>query len=264
MKRLYLLSLIIACVSLLGVKCHDEPPEPTEPETGKIIFRFTHYVDGLPLVKDSMMYVNEAGNQYEVNEIKYFISDVVLHKSDGSDFMIDDWTDIYYVDNDIASTLTWNVYDEIPAGTYDSISFRFGIISAKNHSYMFVNPPEVNMMWPDFLGGGYHYMMLNGKWIDTLLQVENLNTHLGIGRVIIGSDTTFVDNSFHVKLPGSSFSSSKDQSVEIEIIMNIESWYKTPYTYDHNQYGQNIMENEEAMSKIAANGYDVFTVGYIH
>ena len=29
---------------------------------------------------------------------------------------------------------------------------------------MFVNPPEVNMMWPDVLGGGYHYLMLNGKW----------------------------------------------------------------------------------------------------
>jgi hypothetical protein len=25
---------------------------------------------------------------------------------------------------------------------------------------MFVNPPEVNMAWPEVLGGGYHYLML--------------------------------------------------------------------------------------------------------
>jgi hypothetical protein len=112
-----------------------------------------------------MMHINAAGNQYEINEIRYFISDVQFHKSDGTVININDCTLAYYVDNTIPSTLTWNICDKLPIGTYDSISFRFGIISSKNQSYMFVNPPESNMAWTDILGGGYHYMQLNGKWV---------------------------------------------------------------------------------------------------
>jgi hypothetical protein len=35
---------------------------------------------------------------------------------------------------------------------------------------MYVNPPESYMFLPNFLGGpngGYHYLKLNGKWLDT-------------------------------------------------------------------------------------------------
>ena len=259
----YSLLVLIFVLVLSSCKKSDNPSTP-ETDTGKIVFHFAHYVDGQPLEKDTMKYVNEAGNPYEINEVKYFISEVTLHKNDGSDFVIDDMKDIDYVDIDIASTLTWNVYDAIPTGTYDSISFRFGIASANNHSFMFVNDPEKNMMWPDILGGGYHYMMLNGKWENASSQIAGLNCHLGIGRIINGSDTTFTDNSFVVSLPSSSFSLTKGQTKEIQIIMNIESWFKTPNTYNHNVYGGDIMENQEAMRKIAQNGFDVFSIGYIH
>ena len=242
----------------------DPPPIDDEEDTGGIILKFAHYVDGKPLQKDTMIYIDSAGNPYEVNEIKYFISDVRLHKSGGSILSVNACKEIFFVNNDISSTLTWNICDKFPTGTYDSVSFRFGIISAKNQSHIFVNPPEVDMEWPAILGGGYHYMMLNGKWKDSINQIENFNTHLGIGRVISGNDTTYIDNSFHVKLANSGFTLSKDATREIQIIMNIESWYKTPYIYDHNYYGQMIMQNQNAMHIIASNGVDVFTVGYIH
>lgn len=264
MKRNVYLLLTSSIVLTLFFACHKEDPPINEPETGSLIIKFAHYVDGNPLIKDSMIYTNEAGNQYEVNDLKYFISDVQLHKTDGTIVNIADCNWSHYVDNDIASTLTWNICDNITVGTYDSISFRFGILSSKNISYMFVNPPEVNMQWPEMLGGGYHDMMLNGKWKDSIQQIENFNTHLGIGRVISGSDTSFVDNSFHVTLASSGFTMTKGVAKEIQIIMNIESWFKTPYVYDHNHYGQMIMENQTAMHIISANGFDVFTVGYIH
>lgn len=264
MKKSYFTHVFFFLLVLIAVSCCKKPENPPIPETGKIVFKFAHYVNGLPLKKDTMKYVNEAGNPYEINEVKYFISDVTLRKDDGTSFVIDDDKDIYYIDNDIASTLIWNVYDAIPTGTYSSISFHFGIASAKNHSFMFVNTPEVNMMWPDVLGGGYHYMMLNGKWENTSSQIAGFNCHLGIGREINGTDTIFTDNSFVVNLPSSSFSLTKAQTREIQIIMNIESWFKTPNTYDHNVYGGDIMENQAAMGKIAQNGVDVFSIGYIH
>ena len=156
------LSMLCGTLLLLTVSCKEDDPV-AENTSGHISFTFTHLLDGLPLEKDVMKYVNAAGNPYEINQVMYFISDVTLHKSDGTKRLISDWKDIHYVDIDIPETLKWDVYDDIPSGNYDSVSFIFGISGEKNKSFMFVNPPEVNMMWPDILGGGYHYMMINGS-----------------------------------------------------------------------------------------------------
>ena len=145
--------------------------------------------------------------------------------------IIDDQRDINFIDLDMPSTLTWNVYDSIPAGLYDSITFIFGINEEKNQSHIFVNPPESNMEWPDVIGGGYHYMMFNGKWVDTLSQIENFNFHMGIGQlyksnvVSIDSIYAFVQNYFKVTIPNSLFTISEGKTRQIEIIMNIDSWF---------------------------------------
>jgi len=254
------LIMLIAC----AFSCKKEKVLEEVSKTGNVVLKFAHFVDGNPVQLDTMIYTNAAGNPYQINDFRYFISDVQFHKSGGTFINIKDCTWAHYVDNAIPSTLTWNICDKLPTGTYDYISFCFGITSLKNLSNTFVNPPESNMAWPDILGGGYHYMQLDGKWKDSLNQVENFNTHLGIGRVIVGSDTIFVDNSFHVTLANSGFTLSASATSEIQIVMNIDSWYKTPFIFDFNYYGQMIMMNQDAMHKISANGNDVFMIGYIH
>jgi hypothetical protein len=243
-------------------------PEP-EPKSGHITFKFIHHVDQEPVQLDSMMYVNAAGNPFEVNELMYFISDVTLHKSNGENILIDEWKDIHYVEHAIPTTLTWEVFDDLPIGAYDSITFIFGIPEEKNESFMFVNPPEDKMMWPDILGGGYHYMMLNGRWLDEQNEEQIYNFHLGIGQLYKGDEINFdsiyayVQNYFTVNLPNSSFNLDEDQNREIEIIMNIESWYETPHHFDFNYWGGAIMEIQPAMRMGVENGYDVFAIGSI-
>jgi hypothetical protein len=254
------------------VSCSNGSGEEPEivPESGHITFMFTHHVDQKPIVMDSMMYINAAGNPYEVNEIMYFISDVMLYKSDGQKILIDEWKDIHYVELAIPTTLEWEVYDDIPEGSYDSISFIFGIPEEKNESFMFVNPPEDKMMWPDILGGGYHYMMINGWWLDENNESQLYNFHLGIGQLYKGDEVNFdsiyayVQNYFTVSLPGSSFTIKKNETTEVEIIMNVESWFETPNNFDFNYWGGAIMEVQPAMRMGVENGYDVFTIGTIN
>lgn len=268
MKYALLFSIVLVTSLFVNSSCKNDKPDPVEP-TGHISFSFTHLVDGLPLQKDVMKYVNAAGNQYEINQVMYFISDVTLHKSNGSKRLISDWTDIHYVDIDIPSTLKWDVYDDIPAGAYDSVSFVLGITEEKNQSFRFVNPPEVNMMWPDVLGGGYHYMMINGSWKDNANVIRSFAFHIGIGQlyndnvVDVNSIYAFVQNYFNVKLPNSAFTVEANKTRQFEIIMNIDSWFKTPHVYDHNYWGGAIMQNQEAMQMAKENGYDVFKVGTI-
>lgn len=263
--------ILIFFILLFACKKEVNEETPITKETGKIKFKFTHILDGLPLQKDSIMYLNAAGNSYGIFDLMYFISNVKLYKSDGSIKLINEWKDINYVDVDIPYTLTWDVYDEIPAGEYDSITFVFGIPTEKNKSFMFVNYPEVNMMWPDVLGGGYHYMMINGKWKDSSGIANNFDFHLGIGQLYhsnatdcIDSIYAFVQNYFTVSLPGSSFTLLKSETKEIEIVMNIESWFKTPHNFDFNYWGANIMQLQPAMQVVKENGYDVFTIGKIN
>ena len=265
----YIWPILFLFAITMGSCSNDNTPGPVIGNSGHIRFRFLQNVDGQPLQTDTMRYINSAGNHYQVDEVMYFISDVRLSCSDGTKKMISDWKDIHYVDSNIPSTRIWDVFDSIPAGDYDSITFVFGITGEKNKSFMFVNYPEAKMMWPDVLGGGYHYMMLNGKWLDHNGIKQIYNFHLGIGQlyksdvIVPDSIYAFVQNYFSVKLPNSSFTIERDSTTEVEIIMNIESWFKTPHDFDFNYWGGAIMEIQPAMQMAKENGYDVFTTGQI-
>ncbi len=261
--KLFLLAgLWLICFSACK---REEVIPPDEQETGNISIKFTHYVDSEPLQTDTLLYVNAAGNQYMINEVQYFISDVVLISEDNSEVSIDDWEDIHYVDSDIPSTMSWTVPDKIKTGNYKAIRFIFGITQAKNISYMYVNPPERDMFWPEFLGGGYHYLKLNGKWKDTANLVVPFDFHLGIGQTYAGgvvdvdSITGFVQNYFQLNLQDTVFTVSKGATTPLEIRMNISNWFDTPHLWDHNVYGSYIMQNQDAMQKAKENGFDVFS-----
>ena len=260
-----ILNIFIATIILFFSACDDKKNDDKPQETtGKIVLKFHHLIDNKEIQFDTLIYVNAAGNPYLINEIQYFISDVTLYKNDGSEKLIDDWKDIHYVDTDIPSTHTWEVYDKIEKGTYDSISFTFGISEEKNISFMFVNPPESYMFWPEYLGGGYHYMKLNGKWLEEGQTTETtpFDFHLGIGQIYDSNDSIigFVQNYFRVSLPGSGFTITEGQTKEISITMNVENWFKNPHIYDHDIWQGYIMQNQEAMQIVKENGHDVFLV----
>lgn len=252
----------LICILIFLQSCQDKEVPVIEKNKLKIIF--AHNVDSRTMVTNQSIYTNEAGNKYEIREIMYFISEVKLHHENGSVISIDQWDDIHYVDSNIPSTLEWNAGENIPVGKYDSISFRFGINSSENKLGLFVNPPESNMSWPDVLGGGYHYMMLNGFWIDTQDVRRSFNFHLGIGQnyadgsTLTSDITGFIDNSFLVCPHGESFNISEKGTTSLKIIMEINSWFSSPYIYDHNEYGGAIMQNQEAMHKACSNGKDAF------
>ena len=248
-------------ISTIFISCGENNGPPSI-EPGKIQFRFEHKVNGEDIVFDQLIYKNEAGNQYLVNEIQYFISDVTLHKSDGSNQVLNAWDDMVYIDSDIPNSHSHTFPDDIEPGAYKAISFTFGIDEEKNQSLTFVNPPESLMFWPELLGGGYHYMKLNGKWLDTLNQISPFNFHLGIGQIYNSYPddiASYIHNHFKVDLDNSDFEILADQTIEIKIVMNVENWFKDPNVYNHDVWGGDIMQNQDAMKVGCENGHNVFT-----
>lgn len=256
--------LFLLAMPVLIYSCHKDEEGGQEPSYGYIAMEFLHYADGSPLVTDTMMYVNEAGNPYLVNEIQYFISDLTLHRAGGGRVLIDDWKDMHYVDTDLPGTHGWDIPDKLPVGAYEKISFTFGIREEKNSSLMFVNPPESYMFWPEYLGGGYHYMKLNGKWLDKDGRISPFDFHLGIGQIYdtAGNITGFIHNAFEISFPGAAFTLAENETQHIQLTMNVENWFRNPNTYDHDEWGGDIMQKQEAMLLGCENGHDVFSVSF--
>lgn len=255
-------------------------------QQGKLELNIRHTVEGESLITDSLIYINAAGNQYEISEIQWFLSDIYLHKADGSTVLMDAENDISYIDTDIESSWTLRPSTAIAAGAYAGLSFTFGINEEKNKSLRFVNPPESFMFWPDYLGGGYHYMKLNGKWINPQGQTEPFNFHLGIGQIYDSTATKssylnldsccshnhckgyqppkkmmpiigFVQNYFEVQL-NHEFTIYEGKMTQLDLIMQIEQWFEGQHIYDHNFWGGSIMQQQAAMKMACENGLKVF------
>ena len=219
---------------------------------GSLTLSVLHEEDGTPLIMDVLRYTNEAGNPYLVNEVQWFISNLELEDYDGNRVML---AETWYIDTNIPETQTLRV-SEVPTHCYQYLRFTFGLNDDDNRSGAFSNPPESNMFWPDELGGGYHYMKLNGKYQNADSLLVPLAIHLGRGQN--ASLTEFYDNSFTVELPiDLEVYAGRDYS--IGIVMNINKWFRSPHVYDFNAFGSAIMQNQQAQQLLKENGADVFT-----
>jgi len=187
---------------------------------------------------------------YSVERLKYFISDITLHQAGGGTVKIDE---AHYIDVREASTLTFSPTMDVPNGDYTQISFVFGLDTVKNITNAYLNPPQSDMAWPVPMGGGYHYMKLEGKY-DAAGTPTNYNTHTG----------GLMGNPYHVDvtLPSSTFTAN-GTNLTATINMDINNWYQNPNTYDFSVYGSAIMGNMAAQTAIKQNGANVFTLSSI-
>lgn len=249
--------LCFFCFLFLLPSCRKNQPE--KPASIQLTIR--HSVEGNLLVVDTMRYVNAAGNPFLITEIQWFLSHLALQKSDGSLEPLADDEGIYYLDTDLSDTWTIHSSRPINPGVYTGLKFVFGLNQTDNTSGRFVNPPESFMFWPEQLGGGYHYMKLNGKWRRPDGLIAPFNFHLGIGQVYdsITDAVRFVQNYFEVELPCNlQLKPEKQTSVELE--MKVEQWFSARHPYDFNFWGGHIMQNQAAMQQACENGKYAFAI----
>jgi hypothetical protein len=242
-KIIYLLGGLSILVFLISCKKNEAPP--MEPIHGSVVFYLEHVVGDKKLEFNEIKYSNAFGNLYSVANLKYFISDIVLQRADGHRVFFDIE---HYVDGLDKKTLVLDPGQALPRGEYASVSFIFGLTKEKNINGWFPNPPENSMEWPIPLGGGYHYMKLEGK-IDHPEGNTNFQAHTG--------PTDGNQNFIKVTLPHSKFF-LKDKELSLVIRMDINKWWENPNTLDLNQLTM-IMGNQEMQKKLQDNGKDVFS-----
>lgn len=247
MRKTQFLTLVLAAI--IAVSC-------TKPAShGDMRVNVNYSVNGKPLITDSLCYTNEAGNEFMITEIQWFISKMELQNEQGEWIALE--PRIFYLDTNIPESQTINIAS-IPVGTYKTLRFVFGLNEEDNRTGLFTDPPESEMFWPDVLGGGYHYMKLNGKYVNEEGLLAPLAIHLGIGQNANHSE--FYQNYFAVELP-IDFAIAESTENQLDLTMVIDNWFRTPNLYDFNVYGSAIMQNQAAQQALKENGRDVFKIG---
>lgn len=203
-----------------------------------------YFVDANQLEFDRLNYFNDAGNHYSVSRLEYYISDIRFLKADEVKFLD---AGIHYVNARIAAANSFSLHD-IPEGDYDCIALTIGLNPENNVSNSLPNTSENNnMAWPETMGGGYHFMKLEGHFTDST-GTAGYAMHLGKN-----------GNAVSVKLTGLNFSVKNGSAIVISLRMNLNEWFRNPSIYDFNTDGNYSMSSMMAMQKLAANGKDVFT-----
>ncbi len=202
---------------------------------------FTQTVDGNPLAVNQMIYNNQSNQLFSIQTLRYLISDITLYEANGNSTIVDD---VHFIDISIDSTLSLYI-PEIDNVNYTSLSFTMGLDSIKNKSNNYLNENFFpSFAWPEFLGGGYHYMQLEGDF-NTVF--NGYATHTG--------PTNGIDFSFNMNF---TLNINKANS-NIFINMEISNWYQNPETYILTSNG--IMGDANSQIILQANGIDdVFSV----
>ena len=234
-------------------------------EKAEIFLNLGYEVNGKSLVTDTLYYENEAGNQFLITEIQWFLSNIELKNEAGDWMMLHqpgladtlDISRIYYIDTDIPESQTLHS-SPVKVGHYTAIRFTFGLDETDNQTGLFTDPPESEMFWPEMLGGGYHYMKLNGKYLNAEDRLAPMAIHLGIGQ---NEDCTeFYQNYFIVELP-IEFNVKVNTENQLDLTMVIDNWFRNPNTIDFDEFGSHIMQNQTAQRLLKGNGKDVFRIG---
>ena len=245
--------LAFSFVILFG--CNSDADDVAPPVN--ITIAFSHYWGNAPISNsefNTLNYTNAHGELLSIESLRYLISDIKFTKTDGQTILLDGYN---LVDVTNQTNLSFTPNEKIAAGTYSNLSFIFGLINEKNTdgTYNDLNTASWNV--PGMLGGGYHYMQLDGKFINSNNEVQGYNYHAIRAANNAGTNPTFPqDTFFRVDLGTITIGAD----IEINVAMHIEEWFKNPNTWDLNVYNQMLMPNSAAQILMYENGQSVFTL----
>lgn len=237
-KFLVIIPLVFLGLILISSCKKTEVP----PRFSSLIFEINHNVDGESVSLDPFQFSNDAGNLYTITDYKYYLSNIQFISNNGEIY-----TDpaIHLVDIKKNGSCSF-LLDSIPPGTYTTLSFDLGLDSIINVSNGLLNSIDnINMAWPDMLGGGYHFLKFEGKtWINN--SINGFAIHLGKN-----------PNKIHFSFPIHKKMIYWNEKLVLH--HNINEWFKNPLSYNFELHELYTMDNDSVMQVIKNNGKDVFS-----
>jgi hypothetical protein len=212
--------------------------------TGNLKVRIAHQIDGTELVWDTLTYINTSGNRYSVERLQYYISDLKFY---GNRELVAHRDTVIYVDARLSDKSQF-ILEDFPLAYIDSISFLIGV--APKYNVPGGLPPTMEnavMDWPRMMGGGYHFLKLEGRWADGS-ETPGFAMHIGQPGYQVIAAARF------------SYRLQAQTTTPLTMTMNINEWFRNPHPYDFATDGVYTMGNAGLMQKLKENGTDVFLI----
>lgn len=228
--------------------------------TTDVVFSFSHNWNGAQVTNadfNNIDYFTENNDELSIEKLRYLISKVTFHKSNGEIIVVDGYNLVDVTNN---TNLVYTPEVELTVGTYSNVSFTFGFDNEDNTDGSYADLNSASWGVPMMMGGGYHFMQLEGKFIDDVAAETGYAYHAI--RAVDNSDPNnlvFQDTFFTVDL--GEVIVREDAGIEIK--MNIAEWFKNPNTWDLNARHSMLMPNFEAQVDMYENGASVFSLGEV-
>ena len=246
---------MILAVAFMCSSCSSETDSDTV-----VNLRFTHEWNNAVVTADdfgTIQYVNAFGNQLSIERLRYLISDLTITKPSGETIPLNNY---HLIDLENENTLNLTPNQSVETGTYANVSFIFGFTNTANTDGAYPDLNSASWNVPPMLGGGYHYMQLDGKFINNIENEAGYNFHAIRAADNPGPNPSFPqDTFFEVNLGPLTVSENN----EIIISMDIAQWFKEPYLWDLNLYNQMLMPNSTAQILMYENGQNVFHLNFV-
>ncbi|MDR9400822.1 MAG: hypothetical protein RI558_05320 [Psychroflexus sp.] len=179
--RRFMLFVLLIC---LLISCADDVDDNTIVDNtiySELSLNFDHHVGDDDLVLSEATYQKNGGETFQVDTLKYIISNIVLHRPNGDTFKYPVKDSYFLINEEAPSSLNINL-TEIPEGEYDKISFGFGVDQSNyplNGVDNFVPTAEENgMLWA--WAAGYKFLKFEGTYsTDSSSESQNFLYHVG-------------------------------------------------------------------------------------
>ena len=248
--RIILLPIFI----LIITSCHQDNDDKID--LTNTTFTFSHNWDGTSITNtdfNTIKFTNLNGERLSIERLRYLISNITFHESNGNTTVLDGYNLVDVTNNE---NLSFTPTTFVKSGTYSNVTFTFGFNNEDNlDNYTDLNSASWNV--PAILGGGYHYMQFDGKFINNEDEEQGFNYHAIRAVDNAGENPTFPKDTF-ITVNLGEITIKNNTTFNIE--MNIAEWFKNRNTWDLNALNQMLMPNSKAQIMIHENGQSVFSL----
>lgn len=236
-------------------------------DKGSIRLEFDHLVNGTAMQygKD---YVNEAGETYSINLLKYFVSNFSLVRTDGTVYTLPKDECYFLIEESATGGNPVVTLNNIPTGEYKEFRFIVGVDSLKNCAPLSerngaLDPSTSGMYWS--WNSGYIFLKIEGKSPVVAghpdATGDNFIYHIGL---FGGYSTPTVNNikAISVSKSGEIAKVTSSISPQVHIEVEIQEIFKTPNAI--RLANKPTIHVDPAAKSVADNYADMFSLNHIH
>lgn len=245
--------IFLFTISALFFSCSTDDDELIKHATIKL--NFTQNWDKTPINTDDLSrtkFTNKLGTKLIIDDLYYIISNVIFTDGAGISTV---FKTHYLVNLKDSKSLTAVLPEKISEGIY-TVSVTFGLNKEENSSKNLKGLENFNVS--EKLGGGYHFMKMDGTYFNAKKIYVPFNYHT-ISPFNTATKKT-ENTSFLVDL--GRISIKNDATIELK--MNVAQWFKNPKDWDLNELNTYLTKSYDTQKMMFENGKKgVFSLGTV-